>query len=100
MMPNKTYELRKLYFEQSQYSVKPAKPDYPLLLQWPTKGYFERLRPDADLLQKALKPDKTIEERSVSEQIFGNEIKQQSGPREGSLIIPQSSKFPEITAIS
>lgn len=77
-MPNKTYELRKLYFEQNQYSVKPAKPDYQSLLQWPTKGYFETLKPDADLLQKALKPDSNIEERSVSEQIFGNEIKQQS----------------------
>ena len=76
-MPNKTYEMRKLYFEQSQYSAKPAKPDYPPLLQWPEKGYFEKLKPDADLLQRALKPDENIEERSISEQIFGNDIKQQ-----------------------
>ena len=77
-IPNKTYELRKLYFEQNQYSVKPAKPDYPPLLQWPEKGYFEKLKPDADLLQRALMPDNNIEDRSVSEQIFGNAIKQQS----------------------
>ena len=78
MMPNKTYELRKLYFEQNQYSAEPAKPEYPLLLQWPEKGYFNKLKPDAELLQRALKPEKNIEEKTVSEQIFGNEIKQQS----------------------
>ncbi|MFC1675804.1 hypothetical protein ACFL3G_01925 [Planctomycetota bacterium] len=78
MFPNKTYELRKLYFEQSKYSAKPIKPEYPLLLQWPEKGYFKKLKPDVDLLQRALKPDKNIEEKSISEQIFGNEIKQQS----------------------
>ena len=77
-MPNKTYELRKLYFEQSQYAVKKPKQEYPLFLRWPEKGYFKKLKPDADLLQKALKPDKNIEYKSVSEQIFGNDIKQQS----------------------
>ena len=55
-MPNKTYELRKLYFEQSQYSAKQAKPDYPPLLQWPANGYFEKFKLDAGLLQKAISP--------------------------------------------
>ena len=66
MMPNKTYELRNLYFQQSQYSAEPAKPDYPLFLQWPDKGYFEKFKPDADLLQKALSPL----EKSVTNSIF------------------------------
>ena len=77
MMPNKTYELRNLYFQQSQYSVEPVEPDKPLFLQWPSKGYFERLQPDADLLQKALNPETDCKNKTVSEQIFGNEIKQQ-----------------------
>ena len=56
MMPNKTYELRKLYFEQSQYSAKKVEPDYQPLLQWPENGYFEKFKLDAKLLQKALSP--------------------------------------------
>ena len=77
MMPNKTYELRNLYFQQSQYSVEPVESDKPLFLQWPSNGYFERLQPDADLLQKALNPETEHKDKTVSEQIFGNEIKQQ-----------------------
>ena len=56
MMPNKTYELRKLYFEQSQYCSKQKEPKYPPLLQWPEKGYFEKFKLDSELLQKALSP--------------------------------------------
>jgi len=77
-IPNKTYELRKLYFQQSKYCSQPVMPEYPLLLKWPEKGYFEKLKPDAVLLQKALKSEKSYEEKSISEQIFGNDIKQQS----------------------
>jgi hypothetical protein len=77
MMPNKTYELRNLYFQQSPYSFEPVDSDKPLFLQWPSNGYFERLRPDADLLQKALNPETEDKDKTVSEQIFGNEIKQQ-----------------------
>jgi hypothetical protein len=77
MMPNKTYEMRNLYFQQSMYSAEPVEPDKPLFLQWPSNGYFERLQPDADLLQKALNPEINYKDKTVSEQIFGNEIKQQ-----------------------
>ncbi len=77
MMPNKTYELRNLYFQQSQYPVEPVESDKPLFLQWPSNGYFERLQPDADLLQRALNPEIDYKNKTVSEQIFGNEIKQQ-----------------------
>ncbi len=73
MMPNKTYELRNLYLQQSQYSAEPAKPDYPLFLQWPDKGYFEKFKPDADLLQKALSPLEKATTYSVADQVFGNQ---------------------------
>jgi hypothetical protein len=73
MMPNKTYELRKLYFEQSQYSAQQAKPDYPPLLQWPEKGYFEKFKLDAKLLQKALSPVEKSTNYSIADQVFGNQ---------------------------
>ena len=72
-MPNKTYELRKLYFEQSQYSTKQAKPDYPPLLQWPEKGYFEKFKLDANLLQKALSPLEKSTNDSIANQVFGSQ---------------------------
>lgn len=72
MMPNTTYELRNLYIQQSQYSAEQAKPDYPLFLQWPDKGYFEKFKPDADLLQKALSPLEKSVTNSIADQVFGN----------------------------
>ncbi len=71
-MPNKTYEMRNLYFQQSPYSAEQAKPDYPLFLQWPDKGYFEKFKPDADLLQKALSPLEKSVTNSIADQVFGN----------------------------
>jgi hypothetical protein len=73
MMPNKTYELRNLYFQQSQYSAQEAKPEYPLLLSWPDKGYFETFKPDADLLQKALSPLEKSLSLNIADQIFGSQ---------------------------
>ena len=73
MMPNKTYELRNLYFQQSQYCSQPARPDYKPLLQWPENGYFEKLKPDADLLQKALSPLDKLKTYSIADQVFGNQ---------------------------
>ncbi|MFC1633952.1 hypothetical protein ACFL5Z_03855 [Planctomycetota bacterium] len=75
-MPNKTYELRNLYFQQSQYAVKQAKPDYPPLLQWPANSSFEKFKPDADLLQKALSPRKETA-CSIADQVFGNQKQQE-----------------------
>ena len=79
MMPNKTYELRNLYFQQSQYSAnQDDQQDHcPPLLQWPAKGYFDTLKVDADLLQKALSPFADYKLGSLSEQVFGNELKGQ-----------------------
>jgi hypothetical protein len=73
MMPNKTYELRNLYSQQSRYCAKHIKPEYPLFLQWPEKGYFEKFKPDADLLQNALLPIGKYEARSVADQVFGDQ---------------------------
>ena len=75
-MPNKTYELRNLYFQQSHYPAKQAEPDYPLFLQWPSNGYFERFKPDADLLQKALSPVKRSA-YTIADQVFGNQKQQE-----------------------
>ena len=66
-----------MFFEQNRYSTKQAKSYEPMLLQWPNKAYFKKLKPDAVLLQKALTPENRFEEMSVSQQIFGNDIKQQ-----------------------
>jgi len=73
MMPNKTYELGNLYFQQSQYSTKQAQPQYPLLLQWPEKAYLESFKPDAELLQKAISPMETTSDYSLAYQVFGNQ---------------------------
>ena len=79
MMPNKTYELRKLYFEQSDYSTKEKAAEFeqPLLIQWPKSSYFNKLSIDAQLLQKALKPKTDYQAKTLSERIFGTEIKKQ-----------------------
>lgn len=75
VMPNKTYELRKLYFQQSRYSAKPAKVIYTPLLKWPENGYFENFKSDANLLQKALMPDKLSQDSTIADQVFGNQKK-------------------------
>ena len=73
MMPNKTYELRNLYFQQSRYFTNQPETSYPLLLKWPSNGYFEKFKPDADLLQKALSPLEKSATYSVADQVFGNQ---------------------------
>jgi CII-binding regulator of phage lambda lysogenization HflD len=74
-MPNKTYELRRLYFEQHPYGIADSPGDaYPSLLQWPANGYFTSMKPDAELLQDALTPLITAT-ASLSEQVFGNQMK-------------------------
>lgn len=77
MMYNKTAELRELYFQHSPYTAKEAKPDYPPLLQWPSHGYFERLKPDSALLKEALQSYITLGTSTVAEQVFGNQARQQ-----------------------
>lgn len=76
MMPNKTREMRNLFFQQSRHSAKPAVLDYPLFLQWPEKDLFKKLKPDADLLQKALSAQQTTS-HSIADQVFGNQKQQE-----------------------
>ena len=78
-MPNHTYEMRKLYFQQSQYSAEKQDDKYNKspLFQWPDNGYFKSLKPDIELLQTALQSEDSCKQQTISEKIFGNEIKQQ-----------------------
>ena len=78
-MPNHTYEMRKLYLQQNQYSAENQndKDNKLSLFQWPANGYFKSLKPDIELFQTALQPENNYKQQTVSEKIFGNEIKQQ-----------------------
>ena len=73
MIPDRSYEIRNLYFQPSQYCSQQAKPGYEPLLRWPKNGYFEKLMPDADLLQKALSPFERLKTYSIADQVFGNQ---------------------------
>ena len=78
MAYNTTSELRELYFQNSGYSLaKPADSSYDSLLQWPSNGYFERLKPDAALLKEALTSYPSPETSTVAEQVFGNQARQE-----------------------
>ena len=78
MMYNRADELRELYFQHSRYSAtEPKNPSYDSLLQWPSNGYFERLKPDAVLLKEALTSYVSPETSTTAEQVFGNQARQQ-----------------------
>ena len=51
--------------------------DKPTLIQWPADNYFNRFKIDSDLFEKALVPEKHSALTNISEQIFGNDIKNQ-----------------------
>jgi len=74
-----TYEQKDLYLPQSPYAahIDTDKYEHSPLLQWPANGYFERLKPDAELLQSALLPRYHLKKTTLSEQVFGNELKNQ-----------------------
>jgi len=73
-MYNTTAPTGELYSQHSQYSgQKPEDPSYDSLLQWPSNGYFDKFKPDADLLQKALSPIERSKTYSVADQVFGNQ---------------------------
>ena len=77
MMPNRTYELRNLYFQQNPYPAADSNSyAYPSLLRLPANGYFDRLKPDTQLLEEVLRPSIDTP-ATISDQIFGNEMKQQ-----------------------
>ena len=78
-MPNKTDELRQLYWQQSQYNTNQTEKKYEHrpLLQWPANGYFDRLKPDADLLEQAIAPNNPYDTVTLAQQVFGQDLKQQ-----------------------
>ena len=71
-MPNKTYELRKLFFQQNTYS--PACGKKYSMVSLPEDWNFKPLKEDVELLDKNLKasPEKY---QSVAQQVFGLELK-------------------------
>ena len=79
MMPNKTYELRELYFEQNKYSLQSPYEtinDDPLI-SLPSDWNFKPLQMDVDLLEKNFKNNSESVYQSVAEKIFGTESKKQ-----------------------
>lgn len=78
MIPNKTYELKNLYFQNSRYAAEPTPASsYDSLLPWPATGYFDRLKPDAALLKEALTSYPSRGIPTVADQVFGNQTRQQ-----------------------
>jgi len=78
MTYNNIAQLRESYFQHSRYSgSKLEDASYDSLLQWPSKGYFDRFRPDSALLKEALASYPIRETSTVSEQIFGSQARQQ-----------------------
>jgi len=78
MIYNNTPEIRNLYSQDSWYSPdRPEKPFYDSLLQWPSNGYFERLKPDTYLLKETLHSYPSPETSTVAEQVFGSQARQQ-----------------------
>jgi hypothetical protein len=74
MIYDKSAELKNLYVQHSQYSVKePNSISYDSLLQWPSNGYFERFEPDATLLGKVISSEERAKIYSIADQIFGNQ---------------------------
>jgi hypothetical protein len=72
MTYNRTYEISNLYSQHSQYSIeKPQAPSYESLLQWPSNGYFEKFKNDADLLQQTMSPLEKNVSYSIADQVFG-----------------------------
>ena len=67
-----------MYTHDSRYSDSKLEDSlYNSLLQSPSNGYFERLKPDAALLKEALSSYPGPESSTVAEQVFGNQARQQ-----------------------
>jgi hypothetical protein len=78
MAYNTTSQLRDLYFQHSPYSInRPEYWRYDSLFQWPANGYFKTFARDAALLRQTLTTYGEPEVRSVAEQVFGSQARQQ-----------------------
>jgi len=64
-----------MYLSNSQYSIEPSSDikAYDSLLQWPSNGYFDRFKPDAALLEKAMSLVEKTARYSIADQVFGNQ---------------------------
>ena len=76
MMPNKTYELRNLYFQQNQDRLDSVvdKVSTPSMITLPPDWNFKPLRRDVDLMQDAFKDRADPAETSIAQQVFGAEL--------------------------
>jgi len=78
MAYNNIAQLRELYIHDSRYSDSKLEHSlYNSLLQWPSNGYFERLKPDTALLSETLTSYAGPVTSTVAEQIFGSQARQQ-----------------------
>lgn len=75
-MPNRTYELRNLYLQQSHYCAEETGPYQRPVIQWPATGYWKRFEPDAHLLQQVLS-DSYEQTGCIADQIFGSHKRRQ-----------------------
>ena len=65
------------YLRQDGYSSGRPGPYRPPLLYWPAAGYFDHLRPDAELLEQAVSSAYRPASSSIAEQVFGSRKRQQ-----------------------
>lgn len=79
MMPNKTYELRNLYFKQNHYSANTLYEtiDHEPMILLPRDWNFKALQMDLNMLEKNVKQNSQDSYKSVAEQVFGSELKKQ-----------------------
>ena len=79
MAYNNIAQPRELYFQHGRYpGSKLEDASYDLLLQWPSKGCFDRFKPDAALLRESLDSYPSQQGSTLAEQIFGNQARQQT----------------------
>ena len=77
MMPNKTYELRKLYFQQSQDKLKSIEDKVASysIISLPADWNFKPLQLDVNLMQDAFKDKAYPADSTIATQVFGAELK-------------------------
>ena len=77
MMPNKTYELRNLYFEQYPYSRASVRDsdEQDALVMLPRDWNFKPLYQDIQQLQRAITYQPSPAEATVAQQVFGADLK-------------------------
>jgi hypothetical protein len=76
MMPNKTYELRNLYFEQVKYKDKSYGDNHQEpVIKLPDGFSFSNFIPDIKLIDNIISEKQDNKYQNVSEKIFGKQLK-------------------------